>query len=144
MGGEGSKAESKPISLSFTATDGTKVDLEEYKGKVVLLDFWATWCPPCVGEVPNLVAAHKQYKDKGFAIIGISLDENKAAMEKFTKQHEMTWPQYFDGLGWNNKIIGRFGIRSIPAMWLIDKEGKLITTNARGRSLHSHLAKLLT
>ena len=119
------------LDLKYTAVDGTKVDLSTMKGKVVLVDFWATWCPPCRGEVPNVVAAYQKYHDKGFEIVGVSLDQDKDALMSFTKDHGMVWPQYFDGLGWDNAVSKSFGIQSIPAMWLVGKDGKLITTNAR-------------
>ena len=122
---------SKPLDIKFTAVDGREVDLSKLRGKVVLVDFWATWCPPCRGEVPNVVAAYQKYHDKGFEIVGISLDQDKDALVAFTKENGMVWPQYFDGKGWDNDISKGFGIQSIPTMWLVGKDGKLITTNAR-------------
>jgi len=119
------------LDLKYTAVDGTPVDLSKMRGKVVLVDFWATWCPPCRGEVPNVVAAYQKYHDKGFEIVGVSLDQDKDALLAFTKEHAMVWPQYFDGKGWDNSVSKSFGIDSIPAMWLVGKDGKLITTNAR-------------
>lgn len=131
----------EPVSLKFSAVKG-RVDLETLKGKVVLIDFWATWCGPCVKEVPNVVAAYEKLHDKGFEIVGISLDQDRAALMKFTKDHKMTWPQYFDGKGWDNMIAKRFHIQAIPAMWLLDKEGKLASTNVRG-NLEAEVEKLL-
>ena len=122
---------SKPLDLKYTAVDGSSVDLSKLRGKVVLVDFWATWCPPCRGEVPNVVAAYQKYHDKGFEIVGVSLDQDKDALTSFIKTHGMVWPQYFDGKGWDNAIATANGVRSIPAMWLIGKDGKLITKNAR-------------
>jgi thiol-disulfide isomerase/thioredoxin len=121
----------KPLDLKYNAVDGTVVDLAKMRGKVVLVDFWATWCPPCRGEVPNVVAAYKKYHDQGFEVVGVSLDQNKDALLAFTKENGMVWPQYFDGKGWNNEISKGFGIDSIPAMWLVGKDGKVITRNAR-------------
>jgi thiol-disulfide isomerase/thioredoxin len=120
-----------PLDLKYTAVDGTAVDLANLRGKVVLVDFWATWCPPCRGEVPNVVAAYKKYHDQGFEIVGVSLDKNKGALLAFTKKNGMVWPQYFDGKGWDNEVSKSFGINSIPAMWLVGKDGMLITMNAR-------------
>ncbi|MEO8206503.1 MAG: TlpA disulfide reductase family protein [Chthoniobacterales bacterium] len=121
----------KPLDLKFTAVDGSVVELAKLRGKVVLIDFWATWCGPCVEEVPNVVAAYNKLHAQGFEIVGISLDKNKKALETFVKENGMTWPQYFDGKGWNNTIGTKLGIRSIPAMWLLDKKGMIVTTDAR-------------
>jgi len=123
----------KPLELSFTAVDGRKVDLADLRGKVVLVDFWATWCPPCVEEVPGLVETYEKFKDKGFEIVGISLDSDKGALEKFTEENKMTWPQFFDGQGWDNELAKRFKIQSVPTMWLLDREGKLVDPSPRAR-----------
>ena len=122
---------SKPVDLKFTAVDGSEVDLAKMRGKVVLIDFWATWCGPCREEVPNVVAAYHKYHDHGFEVVGVSLDQDKQALLDFTKKNDMAWPQYFDGKGWHNAISSGYGINSIPAMWLVGKDGMLITTNAR-------------
>lgn len=137
--------ESKPETgnLKFTAVDGTQVDLSQMRGKVVLIDFWATWCGPCVGEVPHVVEAYKKYHDKGFEIIGISLDQDLKKLTDFTQKNGMTWPQYFDGKGWKNKISSANGITGIPAMWLVDKEGHLVTKNARS-NLAAQVESLLS
>ena len=132
----------EPLDLKFTAVDGREVDLAKLRGKVVLVDFWATWCGPCVQEVPDVVAAFKKYHDKGFEIVGISLDKEKDALEKFTKAKEMTWPQYFDGKFWQNDFARRFGIDSIPAMWLVGTDGKIASFNAR-EDLDGSITKLL-
>lgn len=124
---------SKPLELSFTAVDGRKVDLADLRGKVVLVDFWATWCPPCVEEVPALVETYAKFKEKGFEIVGISLDKEKAALETFTAENKMTWPQFFDGKGWDNELAKRFNIQSVPTMWLLDREGKLADASPRER-----------
>jgi hypothetical protein len=123
----------KPVDLTFTAADGSPFDLTGLRGKVVLLDFWATWCPPCVEEVPELVATYEKFRGQGFEIVGISLDENKAAFDKFTAENKMTWPQFFDGKGWENELAKRFGIQTVPTMWLLDREGKLVDASPRGR-----------
>ncbi len=121
------------VELKFHPVKGKNVNLANMKGKVVLIDFWATWCGPCVAEMPNVIAAYNKLHEKGFEIVGISLDQDKAALTKFIKDKEMPWPQYFDGKGWDNEIATRFGVSSIPAMWLVGKDGKLVSTSVRGQ-----------
>jgi len=132
----------KPLDIQFTAFDGRAVDLSKMKGKVVLVDFWATWCGPCMGELPHVKEAYQKLHDKGFEIVGISFDQDKSALEKTLKEKEMTWPQFFDGDGWKNKYGQEFGIHSIPTMWLVDKKGNLRDVNARGE-LEEKVSKLL-
>ncbi len=134
----------KPLRLKFTALDGREVDLEKLKGKVVLIDFWATWCRPCVVEVPNVVKTYEKLHPKGFEIIGISFDrqQDKARLENFIKENKMTWPQYFDGKFWQTKYAEEFEIHRIPAMWLVDKKGNLCDLNARV-DLEAKVEKLL-
>lgn len=121
----------QPFEMSFTSVEGKEVDMKDLKGKVVLIDFWATWCGPCVAELPNVKKVYEKYHDKGFEIVGISFDKNKNALTSFLAQNEMTWPQYFDGQGWGNKFGIEYNITSIPAMWLVDKKGLLVDLNAR-------------
>lgn len=132
----------KPLELSFTSTDGKEVDMAKLRGKVVLIDFWATWCGPCVKEIPNVVATYNKLHDQGFEIVGISFDQDKDKLAAMTKDKKMPWPQYFDGKGWENKFGQLYGISSIPAMWLIDKKGMLVDTEGR-EDLANKVAKLL-
>lgn len=131
--------EPKPIGVADTA--GKTIDLAEYKGKVVLLDFWATWCGPCVAELPNVLTAYEKYHDRGFEIVGISLDQDRAALDKFLADRGMTWRQQFDGLGWKNEVAVAWGVQSIPATYLIDPDGKIAAVGLRGEQLEQKLAK---
>ena len=132
----------KPLELKFTALDGREVDMEKLRGKVVLVDFWATWCGPCMAELPNVLKAYGDLKEKGFEIVGISLDEDKAELEKTIKRRKIAWPQFFDGTGWDNKIAKRFGVTAIPSMWLVNKKGLVVDMNVRG-DLKEKVEKLL-
>ena len=139
---DGAASKGQPLDIKFQAVDGTHVDLSKMQGKVVLVDFWATWCGPCVGEIPHMKATYDKFHAKGFEIVGISLDQDLARLREFTRAQGMAWPQYFDGKGWGNLISSRYGIRSIPTMWLVDKNGKLADTDAR-QDLEGKVAKLL-
>jgi len=122
---------------------GDPLSIAKFKGKVVLVDFWATWCGPCVGELPNVLAAYKKYHDKGFEIIGISLDRDKNALKSFIKENGMVWPEYFDGLEWDSKLGQKYGIDSIPMTFLIDQGGRIVAKGLYGPALDAELAKLL-
>ena len=123
---------------------GKPISVANYKGKVVLIDFWATWCGPCVAELPNVLKAYEKHHSKGFEIIGISLDQDQTRLTTFTMQKNMTWQQFFDGKGWGNKLAAKYGVNSIPATYLLDGEGKIIAKNLRGEDLEQAVAKALT
>jgi len=120
-----------PLKLEFTALDGRAVNMGALKGKVVLIDFWSTTCVPCVRELPSLKKLYDVYKPQGLEILGLTQDTNKAALEKFVKLHEITWPQYFDPAGETNEWMRTFEIGSIPVVWLVDRQGVLRDLNAR-------------
>jgi len=132
----------KPLDIRFTAFDGREVDLAKLKGKVVLVDFWSTSCGPCIAEMPNVKAAYEKLHDRGFEVVGISLDDKEGALRRFIQEKALPWPQHFDGKGWQNQFAVQYGIFSIPTMWLVDKRGNLRDTNARG-DLERRAAALL-
>jgi thiol-disulfide isomerase/thioredoxin len=136
------KALGQPMALQFTAVDGRPVDLTQFKGKVVLIDFWATWCGPCRGEIPDVKKTYEKYHSKGFEIVGISLDQDKSTLTNFVAENKMDWPQFFDGQGWGNKYARQYDVNAIPAMWLVDKKGILRDMNAR-EDLSGNVEKLL-
>jgi len=138
----------KPFDLEFTdAIKGTEVSMKALKGKVVVVDFWATWCGPCVAEMPKMKTLYSEYKDKGVVFIGVSLDapKDQGGLDKlkaFVAEKEIAWPQYYQGNGWQSDFSSSWGINSIPAVFIIDTEGKLHSIHARGK-LETMIPELL-
>jgi peroxiredoxin len=134
-------------AIPFTQNDvnGKPVSLADFRGKYVLIDFWASWCGPCRKENPTVVAAYQQFKDKGFTIIGVSLDQPGKQNDwlKAIADDQLTWTQVSDLKYWDNEVAKLYGIRSIPANYLIDPSGKIIAKGLRGEALSAKLAELL-
>jgi peroxiredoxin len=122
---------------------GKPLSIADYKGKVVLLDFWATWCVPCVHEMPNVIKTYQAHHEQGLEIIGVSLDKGQKDLTSFTSKKNMPWPQYFDGLQWQNKLVVKYGVTSIPATFLLDGQGTIIGKDLRGEDLEQAVAKAL-
>ncbi|MES2826719.1 MAG: TlpA disulfide reductase family protein [Bacteroidota bacterium] len=125
-------------------TAGKTVKLANYKSKYVLLDFWASWCLPCRAENPNVLKAYNQYKDRGFDVLGISLDQpgKREAWLKAIKQDGLTWTQVSDLKFWDNAVAKLYGIKSLPQNFLLDKKGTIIATDIRGEELQKKLAEI--
>lgn len=130
------------VAMDFNVTDlnGQPLSIAQFRGKVVLLDFWATWCPPCIAEMPNVKQTYAKYKNKNFEIIGISLDRAKSALTSYLEKEGITWPQYYDNGG---RIANMYQVRAIPSTFLIDAEGVIRMTNLRGNALESGVAQLV-
>lgn len=133
-------AEAPDIEASTPA--GKTLKLSDFRGKVVMIDFWASWCRPCRMENPNVVKAYNKYHSKGFEILGVSLDDNKDKWEAAIQQDGLTWNHISDLRGWQAQPAQVYGVNSIPATVLVDREGKILARNLRGPALEAKLAEL--
>lgn len=133
-----------PYALQAKTIQGKTPNLKDYLGKVVLLDFWATWCRPCVRELPNVLKAYQKYHSKGFEVIGISLDFDKKRLADFIKTRGIKYNITFDGKAWKNADAVRFGVEAVPSTLLIGRDGKIAALNPRGELLEPAILKALS
>lgn len=129
--------------FTLPTPDNKSVSLSSLKGKYVLVDFWASWCGPCRKENPNVVKAYNQFKDKNFTILGVSLDEDKGAWQAAIAKDKLTWTHVSDLKGWQSTAAALYNVQSIPANFLLDKDGKIIAKNLRGEDLVTTLSSLI-
>ncbi|AKD57347.1 TlpA disulfide reductase family protein [Spirosoma radiotolerans] len=129
--------------IALNDTTGTPVPLSSLRGKYVLIDFWASWCGPCRAENPNVVRMYNKFKDKGFAIYSVSLDQAKANWTKAIRNDNLTWTHVSDLKFWQSAAAQQYGVQAIPATFLLDKDGKIIAKNLRGEALEQKLEEIL-
>ena len=132
----------RPLSIEFKAADGRAVNLTTLSNKVVLVDFWATWCPGCVALSPEIKKLYEQFHAKGFDVVGINFDDDTNQVQRFINEEGVAWPQYVGGRGPENKFGREYAINAIPAVWLVDRKG--IVRDIHGTTdLEAKVAKLM-
>ncbi len=130
--------------VALPSLNGDTIRLSSLKGKVVLLDFWASWCGPCRTSNKGLVKLYPKFKDKGFEILGVSLDDDKTDWEKAVKKDKVSWLQVIDPGGWQSSTAMKWGIMAIPTSYLIDRNGKLIAMDLEGKNLEKALKDIFS
>jgi thiol-disulfide isomerase/thioredoxin len=133
------------IAPGFVSTDtaGKKIDLKGFRGKYTFVEFWASWCPPCREESPTLVRLYNAYKDKGFTILSVSIDKNTTLWKNAIRQDGYTWENVCDLNGYGGPTAALYTVTAIPNSFLLDKNGRIIAKNLRGKELESKLAALM-
>jgi len=129
--------------ISLPGINGNNIQLSSFKGKVVLLDFWASWCGPCRASIPGVVKLYRKYKDKGFEVFGVSLDNKKSAWLKVIKKSKITYTQVMDSDGWNSATAARYGVAEIPTTFLLNRSGELVAVDMEGKDLELKIVELL-
>ena len=135
----------RPMEIRGTLLDGTPFDPRSLTGKVVIVDFWATWCRPCIEELPNVLAQYEKYHDRGLEVVGVSLDEDREAVSEFIMKTGLPWPVIIgtgEESGWNLPLAREYGISGIPQLILIGRDGNVIMVNAQGEALGERLAEI--
>lgn len=134
---------SAALDWKLPALDGATLDFARLRGKVVLVQFWASWCPDCAREMPAVLNTYRQFHERGLEIVGVSLDKDKEALLSTIKKKGIAWPQYCDGKGWENDLAVRYGVRGIPELWLVDVSGKVVATGVQADQLGTMIPPLL-
>ncbi len=131
------------LPIDAATTVGDRITLESFKGRVLLVDFWASWCKPCRQEMPTVKSVYKEFHDKGFEILGVSLDQSESSFRGYIEEQGITWPQIFDGGGWKSSVGKLYGVYSIPATFLIDRNGTIRYRDLRGDKLREAVRELV-
>lgn len=134
-----------PMEITGTNLNGSPFDPKSVAGKVVLVDFWATWCGPCIAEIPNVMEQYQKYHAKGFEVIGVSLDDDVEALKSFVDERKIPWPILFEkpgGQGWRHPLATKYGVSGIPTVILVGRDGKVVSLDVRGEKLGAELDKL--